>query len=176
MEKKRNGPKALKLVAMIAILVTLIHTGYSVYNKNSSSFPVSLSGNIITENADKVAESNLGTKDKIILMTEWILVISLIVISRIKEKIEFKKADQIINRSKKIHLGISRTDLDLMYELLNEKEELKVITLAKYFGVDNSIILEWGRVLEEANLIKVHYPTIGDPVLSINKEGNHVKK
>ncbi len=176
MEKKRNGPKALKLVATIVILATLIHTGYTFYNKNSLSFQVGLSGNIITENAGEVAEANLGLKDKIILMSEWILVISLIIISRIKEKIETKKADQIISQSKKIHLGISRTDLDLMYELLNEKEELKVVTLAKYFGVDNSTILEWGRVLEEANLIKVNYPTIGDPILLINKETYHVEK
>ncbi len=176
MEKKRNGPKTLKFIALIMLLAVITHTGYSIYNRNSPSFQVGLSGNIITEDLDKVAEVNLKTEDKIILISEWLLVISLIAISVIKERIEIGVADQITITSKKTHLGISKTDLDLMYELINEKKEIKVMALVKYFGVDSSTILEWGRVLEEANLIKVRYPTIGDPILSINKEVLHVEK
>ena len=59
-----------------------------------------------------------------------------------------------------------------MYEILKEKKKLKVKTLSKYFKVEEKTILEWARVLEEANLLTVHYPTVGDPQIIINEVAN----
>lgn len=176
MEKKGVGSKLIKLVAMIITLVVLVHTYYTFYSKNEQGFNSGLSGNVVTEDADKVADVYLKTKDKFILVSEWLLVISLMVISVMKSKLEIKVTDEITITSKKTRLGISKTDIDSMYEIILEKKAIKVGALAKYFKVDNLTILEWGRVLEEAKLIKVHYPAMGDPVLLINEEVAHAEK
>ena len=176
MEKKRRHSKLIKLVAIVMTVAVLSHTYYSFYSKNSESFQGGLAGNVITEDADKVADTNLKIKDKVILIGEWLLVISLMVISVLKEKMEIKVTDEILITPKKTRLGISKTDIDSMYELIKEKKAIKVKALAKYFNVSNETILEWGRVLEEANLIKVHYPAFGDAILLINEEVPHAEK
>ncbi len=176
MEKKRESSKALKLVVAVIILVALTHTYYTFESQNNSSFQGGLTGKVITDDADDEADANLKLKDKIILISEWLLVVSIIAISILKERMEIKVNDETIITPKKTRIGISKTDIDSMYDLIKEKKAIKVGNLAKYFKVDNNTILEWGRVLEEAKLIRVHYPTIGEPVLLINEEVIHAEK
>ena len=37
--------------------------------------------------------------------------------------------------------------------------------IAQVFEIDITVVEEWSRILEENEIIKIHYPAIGDPEL-----------
>jgi Mn-dependent DtxR family transcriptional regulator len=64
--------------------------------------------------------------------------------------------------------GFSRsmeTPLDKLFELVTSKGQMRVDQAAKAFKVKEKQIDEWARILEEHNLIEIHYPAMGKPVL-----------
>ncbi len=67
------------------------------------------------------------------------------------------------------------TDIDKLLALVKEEGSIKFSKAAKKFNVPESKIEEWGKILEEYKLVKLHYPPIGDPKLEILKE-KHAKK
>lgn len=74
--------------------------------------------------------------------------------------------------SKKISINLpinskNKTDLDALYEKLKEKKRLKIKDIAKSFNVNEEIVMEWGRILENSNLVSINYPRFGSPELSI---------
>ena len=67
------------------------------------------------------------------------------------------------------------TDIDKLLAMVEEKESLKFSAAAKEFKVTPERIEEWGKILEEYKLVKLHYPPIGDPTIKVFKE-KHAKK
>ncbi|MFH1722034.1 MAG: DUF2226 domain-containing protein [Candidatus Altiarchaeota archaeon] len=65
------------------------------------------------------------------------------------------------------------TSIDRLYELVQKYKTLKVDDrLARALRVSKTQIEEWAMILEEHNLLELHYPTIGEPVIKIiSKEG-----
>lgn len=61
------------------------------------------------------------------------------------------------------------TNIDRLYELIRDKGILKSNVAAKKLKIDNEMIEEWGRVLEDHKLVKMHYPPIGEPVFILKK-------
>ncbi len=57
------------------------------------------------------------------------------------------------------------TSLDSLLELIMASGSIKVSDAAKKLRVKDKQIEEWARVLEEHNLIEIHYPTFGKPFL-----------
>ena len=172
MDKKRANPRWIKLIVMILTISAMIHTGYSFYNLSGHNSQGGISGNSISDDSQKTI-SGISINEKIILGAEWLLVASVFLISILGGRMELKTIDEVIVTPKKTKSNISKTDLDSMYEILKEKKALRIKTLAKYFKVDERTIAEWARVLEEANLVTVHYPIIGDPQIILNEGVNN---
>jgi hypothetical protein len=57
------------------------------------------------------------------------------------------------------------TPLDELLELVMKRGTVKISEAAKAFRVKESQLEEWARLLEEHELIEIHYPTIGKPIL-----------
>jgi hypothetical protein len=57
------------------------------------------------------------------------------------------------------------TPLDELLELIMKKGTVRLVDAAKAFHVKESQLEEWARLLEEHELIEIHYPTIGKPIL-----------
>lgn len=167
MVKKKEGNRAFKLVASLLTLAVLAHTLYSLYSANNYTFS-GISGKIISEDIDE--ESAINLKHRIILAGEWLLIIVIFMVSLIRAKMEVRGVEQVIVTKIKTPKGIARTDLDMMYDLVKEKKAIKVNVLAKYFNVNDKTIIDWARILEEANLVRINYPAIGEPQIVINKE------
>ncbi|MBN2330778.1 MAG: CBS domain-containing protein [Candidatus Aenigmarchaeota archaeon] len=68
------------------------------------------------------------------------------------------------------------TDIDKLLVMVKERGSLKFSVAAKEFQVTTDRIEEWGKILEEYKLVKLHYPPIGDPTIKIFKEKKHAKK
>ena len=61
------------------------------------------------------------------------------------------------------------TNIDRLYSNLVKKGELKVHDIAKEFGVEPSLVEEWGHILEDHGLAELHYPAFGELVIRAKK-------
>ncbi len=57
-----------------------------------------------------------------------------------------------------------RTPIDRLLELVRKKKRVRIDDkLANKLGVNKTQIEEWAMILEDHNLVELHYPTIGGP-------------
>ncbi|MFC2154280.1 hypothetical protein ACFLRC_02220 [Candidatus Altiarchaeota archaeon] len=64
------------------------------------------------------------------------------------------------------------TSIDKLYELVHKYKTLKVDDrLARALKVSKTQIEEWAMILEEHNLLELHYPTIGEPEIKYVPRG-----
>ncbi|MCX6815725.1 MAG: hypothetical protein NT120_02650, partial [Candidatus Aenigmarchaeota archaeon] len=58
-----------------------------------------------------------------------------------------------------------QTPLDALLDLVMKRGKLNFAEAAKNFHVKEKQIEEWARILEDHNLIEMHYPAMGKPVM-----------
>ena len=158
--------KTLIIFAILLIFISAFHTYYNLVGFS----PKGISGEAIFEDL-REEKGPLSTKTKIIIATEWLLVILVMLYSLIKAKQKFQKDEKASETViKNVHLVRSRnkTDIDLLYELLLTKKSIPFPAITKYFQVDKKIAMEWCQILEEGNLGTIRYPTVGDPRIVLN--------
>ncbi len=51
--------------------------------------------------------------------------------------------------------------MDELLYLVNKRKEIRITEVAKIYDVPKGLAEEWARILEDNNLIKIHYPIIG---------------
>ncbi|HDD72533.1 MAG TPA: hypothetical protein ENG00_00410, partial [Candidatus Aenigmarchaeota archaeon] len=73
---------------------------------------------------------------------------------------------------------VLETEIDNFLELIYEKKRLRLKEAVKIFKVRKETIIEWSRILEESNLIRVNYPVFGKPVFMVYEpeKKRHEKK
>ncbi len=59
--------------------------------------------------------------------------------------------------------SIYETDFDRIYEIVEKENIVKVTEIAEAFNVDKSIVMRWGDILNEHELIDFHIPAFGEP-------------
>ncbi|MEK6792625.1 MAG: hypothetical protein AABX96_01140 [Nanoarchaeota archaeon] len=169
MGKKRSHAGRAILIILIIILIST-HL-YYLFDKpifDLKLFSNGISGKAIMDNIDEI-KIEINLKEKIILGAEWIIVIMILLKLLIQSKAELKEYEVTITHEK-IKRGITNTDLDTLYSLLKEKKKIPVKALAIYFKVEESTIISWARILEEANLLTIHYPNFSHPILVLTEE------
>jgi hypothetical protein len=57
------------------------------------------------------------------------------------------------------------TDVDKLYQIVKNENFIKISDAAKRFNLPKEKIEEWGNILESHELIKMHYPAFGEPIL-----------
>ncbi len=82
--------------------------------------------------------------------------------NRVKADEEKDKTIMGIKRSVVDKTNKYKTDIDTLYELINKKGKLTISEVAKGFGVTKEMAEEWGKILEEHDLIKLNYPPFGE--------------
>lgn len=55
------------------------------------------------------------------------------------------------------------TNIDAFYELLKDKKELAIGTIAKAFKITKEQALDWAKILEDNELVSIEYPAFADP-------------
>lgn len=69
------------------------------------------------------------------------------------------------------------TDIDVLRSYVLEKKKVKLSTVAKKFDVPEKIAEDWGKILEDHQMIDMHYPVAGEPVLKVHvPKGKEAKK
>ncbi|MBU1135840.1 MAG: hypothetical protein KKG13_04985 [Nanoarchaeota archaeon] len=59
-----------------------------------------------------------------------------------------------------IHTGI-----DMLLEIVKKHKKIRLTEAAEMLNVSENRIEEWGKILEDHNLITMHYPIMGEPTL-----------
>ncbi len=61
------------------------------------------------------------------------------------------------------------TNVDKLFQIVIKNKKVRISAAAKFFGVPENVVEDWGKILESHKLIDLHYPAIGAPVLKIKK-------
>lgn len=101
-----------------------------------------------------------------------LFLISMVVVSsrfykyhKSKSEIQDKLSKENIAVIKKSIIAKSskyKTDLDRLYELINEKGKVTLSDVTKGFNISEEMAQEWARILESHGLVKINYPPFGE--------------
>lgn len=58
------------------------------------------------------------------------------------------------------------TNPDRLFQMVQEKKQITVKQAATFLGVSERQVEEWGDILEDHKLVKLHYPTFGDVIMN----------
>ena len=174
--KKRGYVTAAGILLTFLISLVLVHTTmhFAIYGTGIAGYGErGISGLSVGGISSEELESTypqLSPLSKKILVIEWtILALATLatLASFLFEHIKSKKESEAVTQLSAS--GKSKTDLDLLYDVLKEKKSLKVSTITKMFSVKDSVVIEWAKIFESSNLAILNYPRIGEPELIITK-------
>lgn len=165
LEKK---PRLLfRRISFIGIMMLTINIGIIMFQQGI--FSQGLTGFSIRETLNSTIKNTLEMTFimKIFLISQWTLLFLILIYSAFKDKnILNEKQDE-----KELHiqknLNKNKTDLDILYEVLQKKRELKISSICKAFKIDKEVAMEWGKILESGNLAEIDYPGFGQPVIKM---------
>ena len=58
------------------------------------------------------------------------------------------------------------TGIDKMLFIVKKNDKISIVDIAKTLGVTRKKAEEWAKILEDQELVNIHYPALGEPVLS----------
>jgi len=162
------GKKGISLVSkitLIVVFVIILNIGIFIFSNKGSG----ITGFAITENITELYGA-LSPTSKIFLIIQWTLLIILLLYLVIKNKLALNREQEITGIDLTDILKRSKTDLDALYSLLQQKGFLSMAIISKIFKIDEDLAMEWGKILESGNLAIIDYPRFGGPILKIVTE------
>lgn len=167
MEQKEEKPVFLKVFTLVVFLF-LVSVGVSLYSYSKSSEFVGYS---VLENVNKIY-TRIPIQNKIFLAAQWIFFILVLIVTFVRDRRVKNRAGDVREIDISKISGKSVTDLDTLYNVLQEKKRLKVSSISKLFKVSKEIALDWCKTLESGNLVEIEYPSMGEPVVkALDKKG-----
>lgn len=161
-----------KFVIIIGSLLILSLAIFGGYYFSDDDFAGKISGNTIKEKLVGIYESS-SVSNKVLILIQVVVgiiaavMIFIIVNKRIKRKKTFSKNDFVKNSTKK-----SRTDLDMLYEILKKKKKINIVDIEDVFKVSPKVAFGWAKILENGDLAVIEYPRFGKPILILMEEEN----
>jgi hypothetical protein len=182
--KQNRKHSVTKFLGYFMVFIVLAHGTIHIilFQTNIPIFDtVGISGNAIgdiklnNELEEEIRmDSQTSKSSKLIIIAEWVFLLSIIVLAVLRKKIEFEQqSDNIKSLQKKRK---DETDIDLLYELIQDHKKISVTKLSKLFNVDKEVIKKWGEVLENSELVTVDYPRFGDAKIMLREEDEKENK
>lgn len=170
---KRGSKKIAKILITLVVTLAVLHTGFhfavygtgipSINEKGISGFAIGkITGQEIKENY-----ASTSSLSKLIIIGEWALLVLLIGISLLGEHRHVKKQHVVLEIKRTQEK--SKTDIDLLYDLLKEKKKIELGTIADTFKISEETATEWAKILEDAQLAVLHYPRFGEAEVRIKE-------
>lgn len=170
---KKSKKIIITLIVVSLILINMVYFGYGILENPSNL-------GLVTKNLDTYQKiKNLDFQTKIFL-AQWLVVILIVTIfltrylkKRIKDKKEKKQ------RKTRVHKkgGKTHTDLDELYKMLKGNKKLKISEIAEEFKISKEKALEWGKILENEDIIDIDYPAFTSPEIKLkNSKTENGKK
>ena len=157
----------LKTMALIAIIFFL---NMSFFVFKFGEFSGGISGFLISDVGSKISSTydKIPLASKLFFLSAWLVFLSLIIGVFVRDKILSER------KNKELHLNLNygkfQTDLDVLYEVLKQKQKLRIKSISKAFKVKPEQAMDWAKILETGKLATIEYPGLfGDPELVIIK-------
>jgi hypothetical protein len=164
------------LVGLFLVVASWPYLAYQAENPTNG-----ITGNSIRETATifydtgKEAASTFyetsSINQRIFILSQIFLLIIIIVAGFFIAR-KFRKHERLSKSDYLVHDGgkRSRTDLDILYEMLKKRRKVSMEEIEEAFKVDPGIALGWSKVLENGDLAELNYPRFGKPVLKLAEE------
>ena len=108
---------------------------------------------------------------KIFFILQWVLVLIIAIVLYVKNmRKNHEDKVKIHYEDIKVKGGKGCTDIDALYQLLKTKRKLKLSVISNVFKVEKEKVLEWCRILEGHDLVKINYPAFSEPEVEVNDE------
>lgn len=166
----KNKKRLFKVLLSFLIIILLMHnifhfsffgTGINgFYEKGISGFSI---GKVSIGEEIKTKYRSVSPLSIIILLAEWSLLILAVFFAFLKKRVEIKKELASIKSPGLYKKSNKSTDLDALYNLIQEKKHVRLSSIAGKFKVDKELALEWVKTLESADLVYIDYPRFGEP-------------
>ena len=187
MQKKRGVFWALLFFLLIAIVHSVLHVyvwGLGIpgfFDKGISGFSV---GKFSIGEEQTGGYSLDVSLSQILVIVEWFFVLAFFIFMHTRNRISSKKEFNDLQISKNKNLSSSnknspsknKTDLDVLYDLLQSKKRISFAAIIKTFNVDEKTAMNWAKILEVGNLATISYPRVGSPELVLIEKTEEVKK
>jgi len=158
-EEKPIFFKVLLVVVLILVINIVVFTikinsitgmtGLSIVEKISTSY------------------SSISTSTKIFLLIQWVILLTLLLGTFIKEKKQKPKEDELSGINLKKMADQDGTDLDTLYKILKEKKKLKLSSIMQLFKIKKEVAMNWCKTLESGNLATIEYSSAKDPTIKM---------
>ncbi|MBI3622886.1 hypothetical protein HY212_02285 [Candidatus Pacearchaeota archaeon] len=163
--------KKVGIVLMGLFVILFSGANLFLYFSNGKGSYQALSG-MVTRN---VVLENMNIS-LVAFILQWIILLLIVMFSYSKfikqKKIEDISHDELPKIKDSEGLD---TELDTLYQLLNEKERLSIGAIAKAFNVQKEKALEWSKILEEHDLVTIEYPAFNDPEVEVKEKKINIK-
>ena len=113
---------------------------------------------------------------KIFLMVQWGLLLLLLIYVGFRDKEVSKNQNELAGLDLNQIRKKSETDLDALYTLLKQKQQLRVATVSKAFDIKEDLAMEWGKILESGRLAYIDYPKFGGPLIRVKNKDEPEEK
>lgn len=169
---KKRGKLLFPKLFYLTLLILLIEIGILIYTNRESVNQLSkgLTGNAVN---GIIAESysSMSFSSRVFLVIQWTVIILLLFGAALRDRaIKNSKPDE--SETEIDYKSKNKTDIDILYETLQEKKQLKISSISDLFNIDKNIAMEWGKALETGDLAYIDYPGFGGPVLVLKEEDN----
>lgn len=163
---RKSGVVLLGLLVGLFLLVA--SWPYLSYEMDDS--PGVVSGNSVKDAVATFYEMS-SINQRIFILSQVVLLIVIVIavffiVKRFRKKETLFKQDYVATEGAKR----SRTDLDVLYEMLKKKKEISLEDVERVFKVSSEVALGWSKVFENGDLAEVDYPRFGKPVLRLLEE------
>ncbi|MEK6917707.1 MAG: hypothetical protein AABW51_02055 [Nanoarchaeota archaeon] len=160
MEKKKVTP-----VIMGVFIAVFFGLNFFLYfSKKSGRAPIS--GAVIGGNLPLGINMTL-----LAFILQWVILLVVVIFAYTKflkhRKEEEEKIKDFVIPSPK---SKAETNFDVFYNLLKDKKSLNTSTIATAFSISKEQALEWGKILEEHDLVSIEYPAFSDPEVIVTEE------
>lgn len=157
--------KLIKIFIIVLLAAALIHT-----IAQFTFFSPGVSGLLVgTEKVGEEFSPKISFGSMMFLIAEWAVLITLFIFSYSKYRTSLKEEYKELKNIKERKRSARNTPLDDLYDLLKEKKELRISTIARTFNVDKKLIEEWAKTLESNNFAEIVYPQFGRPKLILRE-------
>lgn len=162
------------LIAILIIVGILSIANIFLFINNGKLSYTRLSGMVFEEEPELIFNTNTPT---LLFVLQWIILGFIMILAYSKfvkrKKDTLTKEDYLVIKQKKTK---SETDLDILYNLLKNKKRLHINTISKLFGVTKEKALEWGKILENHDLVRIDYPVFNESEINLLEENKNEKE
>ncbi len=161
--KRKSGVILLGiLIELLLILASFSYLYYQTGNTFHNLTEESIRGTFsVFFEVSSIGQKIFASLQGILLIV--VLIAIFIASKKVGETTNIINKDYIIRKNEKR----SRTDLDVLYEILQTKKEVNMEFIKEVFKITPKVALSWSKILEDGNLAEINYPRFGDPILRI---------